>query len=109
MNHQNKTEELKETIERIINDSMYYILDEADSRYLAEELIEEGYRKASEVAMEIFDEIERTFKGLLNGDISNILKLLSSLKKEYAKKKLEEAENRHVQCGELDSQPRKAV
>ena len=109
MNHQNKTEELKETIERIINDSMYYIHDEADSRYLAEELIEEGYRKASEVAMEIFDEIERTFKGLLNGDISNILKLLSSLKKEYAKKKLEEAENRHVQCGELDSQPRKAV
>lgn len=42
--------------------------------------------------MEIFDEIERTFKGLLNGDISNILKLLSSLKNEYVEKKLDEVD-----------------
>lgn len=51
-----------------------------------------GYRKQSEVAREIFDEIERTFKGLLNGDISNILKLLSTLKKEYVEQKRDEAE-----------------
>ena len=51
-----------------------------------------GYRKQGEVAREIFDEIERTFKGLLNGDISNILKLLSALKKEYTEQKLDEAE-----------------
>lgn len=58
----------------------------ADSIYNA------GYRKQSEVAREIFDEIERTFKGLLNGDISNILKLLAALKKEYVEKKLDEVE-----------------
>lgn len=48
MKQKDKIEELKETIERIINDTMYYILDEDDSRYLAEAIIEEGYRKISE-------------------------------------------------------------
>ena len=48
MKQQNKIEELKETMARIINDTMYYILDEDDSRYLAEVLIKEGYRKISE-------------------------------------------------------------
>lgn len=59
---------------------------------VAEYLYNAGYRKQREVAMEIFDEIERTFKGLLNGDISNVLKLLSTLKKEYVEQKLDEAE-----------------
>lgn len=58
----------------------------------AESIYNAGYRKQSEVAREIFDEIERTFKGLLNGDISNVLKLLSTLKKEYTEQKLDEAE-----------------
>lgn len=60
--------------------------------YNAELIYNAGYRKTSEVAREIFDEIERTFKGLLNGDISNILKLLSTLKNEYTEQKLEETE-----------------
>ena len=76
---------------------------------VAKDLYNADYRKQSEVAKEIFDEIERTFKGLLNGDISNVLKLLSTLKKEYVEQKLDEPENRQVQCGELDRQPRKAV
>lgn len=60
--------------------------------YNAELLYNAGYRKTSDIAREIFDDIERTFKGLLNGDISNILKLLSTLKNEYAEQKLDEAE-----------------
>ena len=62
------------------------------ARKTADSIYNAGYRKQREIAMEIFDEIERTFKGLLNGDISNILKLLSTLKNEYVEKKLDEAE-----------------
>ena len=62
------------------------------ARKTADSIYNADYRKQREVAMEIFDEIERTFKGLLNGDISNILKLLSTLKKEYAEQKLDESE-----------------
>ena len=62
------------------------------ARKTADSIYNAYYRKQSEVAREIFDEIERTFKGLLNGDISNILKLLSTLKKEYTEQKLDEAE-----------------
>ncbi len=65
MEQENKIEELKETIGRIINDAMYHILDEYDSRYLAEELIDKGYRKASDVAEEIFAEIDKRFEALL--------------------------------------------
>ena len=62
------------------------------ARKTADSIYSAGYRKQREVAREIFDEIERTFKGLLNGDISNVLKLLSTLKKEYVEQKLDEAE-----------------
>jgi hypothetical protein len=37
----------------------------------------------SEVAREIFEEIERTFKALLMGDITDIEKILAVLKKKY--------------------------
>ena len=57
------------------------ILNECDALYNA------GYRKQSLVARKIFDEIERTFKELLNGDIGDILKLLSTLKKKYTEQK----------------------
>ena len=57
------------------------ILNECDALYNA------GYRKQSLVARNIFDEIERTFKELLNGDIGDILKLLSTLEKKYAEQK----------------------
>ena len=53
------------------------------ARKTADSIYSAGYRKKREVAREIFDEIERTFKGLLNGDIGDILKLLSALKKKY--------------------------
>ena len=36
-----------------------------------------------EVAREIFEEIERTFNAVLVGDISDILKVLATLKKKY--------------------------
>ena len=53
------------------------------ARKTADSIYNADYRKQREVAMEIFDEIERTFEGLLNGDIGDILKLLSTLKKKY--------------------------
>ena len=62
------------------------------ARKTADSIYSAGYRKQSEIAKEIFEEIERTFKGLLNGDISNIPKLLSTLKKEYVEQKLDKAE-----------------
>ena len=106
MDRTKQIEEMAEAIFQNCNCGLFFSEAEKIARFVIEE---QGYRKQKEIAKEIFDDIERTFKGLLNGDISHILKLLSTLKKEYAKKKLEEAENRHVQCGELDRQPRKAV
>ena len=82
-------EEMAEAIFQNCNCGLFFSETEKIARFVIEE---QGYRKQSEVAREIFDEIERTLKGLLNGDISNILKLLSALKKEYVEKKLEEAE-----------------
>ena len=73
-------EEIAEAIFQNCNCGLFFSEAEEIARFVIEE---QGYRKQREVAKEIFDEIERTFKGLLNGDISNILKLLSALKKEY--------------------------
>lgn len=61
--------------------SMSYV---CKAKKYAERAVDKGYSKKSDVAREIFEEIERTFKGLLKGDISDILKLLSTLKKKYA-------------------------
>ena len=82
MDQENRIEELKETIGRIINDAMYHILDEDDSRYLAKELIDKGYRKAYEVAREIFEEIE---KKVLFSTNTGVIALLAynELKKKY--------------------------
>ena len=62
------------------------------ARKTADSIYNADYRKQREVAMDIFDEIERTFEGLLNGDIGDILKLLSTLKKEYVEQKLDKSE-----------------
>ena len=82
-------EEMAEAIFQNCNCGLFFSEAEEIARFVIEE---QGYSKQREVAKEIFDEIERTFKGLLNGDISNILKLLSALKKEYVDQKLDEAE-----------------
>ena len=84
MENQNKIDELKDTISRIINDDMYWILDEDDSRYLAEMLIEEGYRKASDVAREIFDEFTKLLDEFLNRKIlcQEFMVRFAELKKE---------------------------
>ena len=93
MSREKQIEEMANILWHIPNNYYYYLNSYNDCKRIAECIYDDGgYRKQSEVAMEIFDEIERTFKGLLNGDISNILKLLSALKKEYVEKKLEEAE-----------------
>ena len=89
MGREKEIEEMTEAIFQNCNCGLFFSEAEKIARFVIEE---QGYRKQSEVAKEIFDEIERTFKGLLNGDIGNILKLLSALKKEYVEKKLEEAE-----------------
>ena len=89
MLREKQIEEMAEAIFQNCNCGLFFSEAEKIARFVIEE---QGYRKQSEVAKEIFDEIERTFKGLLNGDIGNILKLLSALKKEYVEKKLEEAE-----------------
>ena len=89
MGIEKEIEEMAEAIFQNCNCGLFFSEAEEIARFVIEE---QGYRKQSEVAREIFDEIERTLKGLLNGDISNILKLLSALKKEYVEKKLEEAE-----------------
>ena len=89
MGREKEIEEIAEAIFQNCNCGLFFSEAEEIARFVIEE---QGYRKQSEVAREIFDEIERTLKGLLNGDISNILKLLSALKKEYVEKKLEEAE-----------------
>ena len=89
MGREKEIEEMTEAIFQNCNCGLFFSEAEKIARFVIEE---QGYHKQSEVAREIFDEIERTFKGLLNGDISNILKLLSALKKEYVEKKLEEAE-----------------
>ena len=66
----------------------YFLNSYNDCERIAECVYDDGgYRKQSEVAREVFDEIERTFKGLLNGDIGDILKLLSTLKKKYTEQK----------------------
>ena len=61
MLEQNKIKELQDTLTEIINDAMYHILDEDDSHYLAEGLIEQGYRKSTEVAREIFEELKEKY------------------------------------------------
>lgn len=44
-NQDEQIEKMKCEIRHIINDSMYYLLDEDDSNFLAEILYEQGYRK----------------------------------------------------------------
>ena len=89
MGREKQIEEMAEAIFQNCNCGLFFSEAEKIARVVREE---QGYRNHGQVANEIFGEIERTFKGLLNGDISNILKLLSALKKEYVEKKLEEAE-----------------
>ena len=89
MGREKEIEEMAEAIFQNCNCGLFFSEAEKIARFVIEE---QGYCKQREVAKEIFDEIERTFKGLLNGDISNILKLLSALKKEYVDQKLDEAE-----------------
>ena len=89
MTREKQIQEMAEAIFQNCNCGLFFSEAEEIARFVIEE---QGYRKHSEVANEIFGEIERTFKGLLNGDISNILKLLSTLKKEYVKQKLDKAE-----------------
>ena len=89
MGREKEIEEMAEAIFQNCNCGLFFSEAEEIARFVIEE---QGYSKQREVAKEIFDEIERTFKGLLNGDISNILKLLSALRKEYVEKKLDEAE-----------------
>ena len=89
MGREKEIEEIAEAIFQNCNCGLFFSEAEEIARFVIEE---QGYRKQSEVAKEVFDEIERTFKGLLNGDISNILKLLSALKKEYVDQKLDEVE-----------------
>ena len=89
MGREKEIEEIAEAIFQNCNCGLFFSEAEEIARFVIEE---QGYRKQREVAKEIFDEIERTFKGLLNGDISNVLKLLSALKKEYVDQKLDEAE-----------------
>ena len=48
-----------------------------------EAVLEERAEEKTEVAREIFAEIDRTFKALLVGDISDIEKVLAELKKKY--------------------------
>lgn len=82
MGREKEIEEIAEAIFQNCNCGLFFSEAEEIARFVIEE---QGYRKQSEVAKEIFDEIERTFKGLLNGDISNILKLLSAFIKVRAK------------------------
>ena len=89
MGREKQIEEMAEAIFQNCNCGLFFSEAEKIARFVIEE---QGYRKQREVTKEIFDEIERTFKGLLNGDISNILKLLSALKKEYVDQKIDEAE-----------------
>lgn len=51
------------------------------------QLKEELAKTKQEVAREIFEEIERTFNAVLVGDISDILKVLTTLKKKYTEGK----------------------
>lgn len=93
MSREKQIEEMANILWHIPNNYYYYLNSYNDCKRIAECIYDDGgYRKQSEVAKEVFDEIERTFKGLLNGDISNILKLLSTLKKEYVEQKLDKAE-----------------
>ena len=80
MGREKEIEEMTEAIFQNCNCGLFFSEAEEIARFVIEE---QGYRKQREVAKEIFDEIERTFKGLLNGDIGDILKLLSTLKKKY--------------------------
>ena len=89
MSKEKQIEEMAEAIFQNCNCGLFFSEAEKIARFVIEE---QGCRKQRDVAREIFDEIERTFKGLLNGDISNILKLLSTLKKEYVEQKLDESE-----------------
>ena len=54
-NQKEQIEQMKNDICEIINDTMYHLLDEDDSKYLAEMLYDEGYRKQSEGEWEKLD------------------------------------------------------
>ena len=84
MDREKQIEEMAEAIFQNCHCGLFFSEAEKIARFVIEE---QDCRKQREVAREIFDDIERTFKGLLNGDISDILKLLSTLKKKYAEKK----------------------
>lgn len=58
-----------------------------DCEYVAEELIAKGYRKASDVAEEIFAEIENEIK---NHGICYAHRKIAELKKKYTKEIMEE-------------------
>ena len=91
MSREKQIEEIANILWSIPNN--YSLNSYNDCERIAECIYDDGgYRKQREVSREIFDEIERTFKGLLNGDISNVLKLLSTLKKEYVEQKLDKAD-----------------
>lgn len=54
--------------------------------YKAESIYNAGYRHQRDVAIDIFDDIETTFSVLLKGDISEIEKLLSVVRKKYTER-----------------------
>lgn len=96
MEQQNKIDELKETISRIINDAMYCILDEDDSCYLAEELLEQGYRKADEVRAETVRKMQERLEELytdklITDDMTVSIGVIKQNIKDIAKEMLEGA------------------
>lgn len=80
MNKDKQIEEIKKvlikTCKRVRTAQENYMQD----RY-AEELYNAGYRKASEVAMEVFEYLEE--KGLLNIEVWAIQDVKAELKKKY--------------------------
>ena len=54
-----------------------------DCEYVAEELIAKGYRKASDVAEEIFAEIDKLLAVDRNGEANLDVRALAELKKKY--------------------------
>ena len=69
-------------IEELTKDLYGYSIDtEEDAAYVAKILIDKGYRKASDIALEVFEWLEE--KGFLNIEVWAIQDVKDELKKKY--------------------------
>ena len=89
MNREDKTQinEMAEVIEHTRRMAMDVVGASASSKMIATDLYDKGYRKSTEVAEEIFGEIEETLDRCAKDNGTMIIWAIAELKKKYTEER----------------------